>query len=85
MPDYSMLPDERPDEIVYTYETTVTIPFPEQHAQAARRALNAAHGYKWSATNDAPIECVNAHWLLNASQQQTVTVDVFANGERRTR
>jgi hypothetical protein len=72
-------------KVIHSYEVTISVPFPEEHKTPARRAINDAHGYAWAPDNDVPKPVQDAHWLLNAGQQQTVTVDVYSDGTRRIR
>jgi hypothetical protein len=70
---------------IHSYECSVDVPFRSADQVATRVALSKAHGHVWSEHGDVPTVVQDAHWLLNANQQQTVIVDVFANGSRRIR
>ena len=70
---------------VYSYTTTIETLLPTHERIPALQAINAAHGYVPQWDEDAPKHILDAHYKLHGVQQQSVTIDIFADGTRRIR
>lgn len=69
-------------KVVYSFQATITVPFPELAKTRARKAINDALGWVWSETGPVPENVREVHWLLNAGQRVEVTIDVYDDGRR---
>lgn len=72
---------------VFSYSVVVIVALGQSDAIECRRALNRHHGFVSGVVleRDVTPAILSAHHKLHAIQQQTVTVDVFADGTRRIR
>jgi hypothetical protein len=80
-----MSDDKQP---VYSYEATICVPHPNETLERGQclemlKAINTAHG--WTPGGEVPPDVRSAHYAVAAGREQTVTIDVFANGTRKVR